>query len=85
VAFGSKYRDLTIAGAIKKYAPPGENNTEAYISDVEKRTGLNRGIVLNTFSDAQKADYLNALRAHEGFSPGISNTGYYNPFGRWGG
>jgi hypothetical protein len=83
-ALGPKYQNLTIGDAIKEYAPAKENDTEAYISDVEKRTGLDRGTVLNTFNDAQRADYLNALRAHEGFKPGTSSMAYYNPFGRWG-
>ena len=83
-ALGPKYQNLTIGKAIEKYAPPKENDTEAYISDVEKRTGLGRGTVLNTFNDAQRADYLNALREHEGFKPGTSSVAYYYPFGRWG-
>jgi hypothetical protein len=73
-----------LGDAITKYAPPKENDTGAYISDVEKRTGLDRGTVLNTLNDAQRADYLNALRAHEGFKPGTSSVAYYSPFGRWG-
>jgi hypothetical protein len=83
-ALGSKYQNLAIGAAIEKYAPPKENDTEAYLSDVEKRTGLDRGTILNTLNEAQRTDYLNALRAHEGFKPGTSSVAYYNPFGRWG-
>lgn len=84
LAFGPQYQNLSIGDAIKRYAPPNENDTENYISDVEKRTGLDRGTILNTLNSGQRADYLNALRIHEGFRPGTSSTAYYNPFGHWG-
>lgn len=32
----------TISDLIAHYAPPGENNTESYISFVERETGINR-------------------------------------------
>lgn len=36
------YGKSTIADLIHVWAPPSENNTEAYISAVEKKTGFNR-------------------------------------------
>jgi hypothetical protein len=84
LVFGPAYRNLTIAQAINKYAPASENDTEAYISDVERRAGLDRATVLNTLNGGQRADILGAIRAHEGVTPGTSSMAYYNPFGRWG-
>lgn len=79
--FGPNYKGLTIGDAIKKYAPATENNTEAYLADIERRTGLNRSMSVGGLSDAQRASYADAIRAHEGFRPGISRMGYYNLFG----
>ncbi|MFQ3578567.1 MAG: hypothetical protein SNJ71_00320 [Bacteroidales bacterium] len=36
----------TIAKIIQFYAPPTENNTEAYIASVERKTGINRNTYL---------------------------------------
>ena len=35
-----KYRLYTIRGIVSKWAPPGENNTEAYIRNVSRLTGI---------------------------------------------
>ena len=35
-----KYRLYTIRGIVSKWAPPGENNTEAYIRNVARLTGI---------------------------------------------
>lgn len=38
--------ESTLEDLIKVYAPPSENNTEAYIKDIEETTHLNRKIKL---------------------------------------
>ena len=35
-----KYRLYTIRGIVQRWAPPGENNTEAYIRNVSRLTGI---------------------------------------------
>ena len=35
-----KYRLYTIRGIVSRWAPPGENNTEAYIANVCRLTGI---------------------------------------------
>ena len=35
-----KYRFYTIRTIIRRWAPPGENNTEAYIANVSRLTGI---------------------------------------------
>ena len=35
-----KYRLYTIRGIVSRWAPPGENNTEAYIANVSRLTGI---------------------------------------------
>jgi hypothetical protein len=82
VLFGPNYRDLSISDTLYKYAPPSDNNdTEAYIADVTRRSGLDRSMILNTFTDAQRAAYANAVRNHEGIKTGNSAMAYYSPFG----
>jgi hypothetical protein len=85
--FAPKYGNLTIAermagnGTLKGYAPSSENDTEAYISDIERRTGLDRSTVLNSLSNTQRAAFVGAIQAREGLKPGFSSTAYYNLFG----
>ena len=43
------YTGLTIAQTIYKYAPPSENNTEAYISNVCEWTNLTRNTLIDRF------------------------------------
>ena len=39
--YGSKHKVKTLREVISRYAPPSENDTEAYIKNVSQRTGLN--------------------------------------------
>lgn len=42
-----KYSLITIRMMIMRYAPPNENDTEAYIAAVSKRTGIGAGEVID--------------------------------------
>jgi hypothetical protein len=77
----SKFFNQSIADTMNHYADPQHNDTGAYIADIEQRTGLDRSTILNSMSDQQRADFLNAIRAHENTTPGDSSTSIYNPFG----
>jgi hypothetical protein len=41
------YGTLTVAQAIAKYAPPSENDTEAYIREVVKLTGISSNTIVS--------------------------------------
>jgi hypothetical protein len=56
---------MTEEAMIKKYAPSNENNTEAYISDVEKRTGIKRGEELKWDDPDVRSKVESAMIQHE--------------------
>lgn len=55
----------TIAKMISRYAPPIENNTEAYISRVCQQTGIDRDQRLNTLNSVQMIPIVSAISAVE--------------------
>lgn len=55
----------TIAKMISRYAPPFENNTEAYISRVCQQTGIDRDQSLNTLNSVQMIPIVSAISAVE--------------------
>ncbi len=55
----------TIAKMIARYAPPSENNTEAYISRVCRSTGIDRDTPLDTLSADQMIPIVCAISAVE--------------------
>jgi hypothetical protein len=56
----------TIESIIGKWAPPKENNTGAYISDVAKRTGFGAKQRLNLDDAATVAPLISSIIKHEG-------------------
>lgn len=70
LVFGPKYISLSIRDAISKYAPPSENNTEAYIKSVVKATGATDQTPLQKLDDQQKDKLLQAISRMEGFKVG---------------
>lgn len=65
----------TIRGIVSKYAPPEENDTEAYIADVAKRTGFSENKKLNLSDPNTMSELISAMTRHEnknsGYTPGI--------------
>lgn len=60
------FHDLrTIEAIIHKYAPNNENDPEAYIADVVKRTGFARNERLQLFDYATLDRFLRAIVWHE--------------------
>lgn len=55
----------TIAKMIARYAPPSENNTEAYISRVCRSTGIDRDTTLDTQNSEQMIPIVCAISAVE--------------------
>lgn len=55
----------TIAKMISRYAPPSENNTEAYISRLCRATGFERDMPLDTLDAEQMVPVVCAISAVE--------------------
>jgi len=55
----------TIAKMISRYAPPSENNTEAYISRLCRATGFERDMPLDTLNAEQMVPVVCAISAVE--------------------
>lgn len=70
----SAYRNLSIRQAISKYAPPSENNTEAYISTVTKALGVPDSTSLSSLSSAQQAALIKSIEGVEGYVTGKVET-----------
>ena len=67
---GNSYKNLTIANAISRYAPPTENNTVAYQRSIERLTGLSINRKISDLSDSELDKVVNAIRQIEGWKPG---------------
>jgi hypothetical protein len=66
-----KYRQLTIASAIYKWAPPSDhNNTKSYQRKLSNMTGLSLSKRLNTLTPAELDKVANAIKIIEGWKPG---------------
>ena len=53
-----KSRDLTIEQFVTKYAPPTENNTEEYITQMEGQFGLPRNTSINNIDSSDMAQFI---------------------------
>lgn len=67
---------ITVAQAIAKWAPPNENNTQQYISQVAEGTGINPGMPMaEVLKDpAMAAQFVDAMTRKEkgGLPPGVT-------------
>lgn len=62
-----KYKDKTIRETIEKYAPPSQNNTEKYISDVCKLTGVKETTKTGDLSEDKLEKLIDAIERIEGY------------------
>jgi len=67
---GSKYKDLSLRDAIYRYAPPSENNSEAYLSQILKATGANQNTRMADLDTKQREALLAQMKQHEGWKEG---------------
>lgn len=75
----SSYKDKTIAEAINRYAPPSENNTNAYIGGITSSLGVPANTRLSSLSPAQRSAMLDAMERIEGFRVGtVQSSGAPN-------
>ena len=63
--YRKRYGLNTIRGMISRYAPPSENNTEAYIARVEKSSKIGRHTPLDTLQEEQMVPIVCAMSAVE--------------------
>lgn len=68
----NSYRDLTIANAISRYAPPSENDTAAYQARIARETGLDMSRRMRDLGDDEIMRVVNTIRRQEGWTPGRS-------------
>ena len=69
--FGTNsYKDLTLTGAINRYAPSFENNTSAYISNVAEAAGVSPSTKMSNIPSPARTKILDAFERQEGFRPG---------------
>lgn len=68
-----KYRNKSIAGMLKKYAPPSTNDTQSYINAVSKESGIPSSTVISRLSPSQFDNLVKAMVHHEGFKVGAVN------------
>jgi LysM repeat protein len=66
-----KYNQYTIPESLEIYAPRSENDTDAYIEHIIKKTGLPRDKPLSSFTDAQLDDMMDSMESKEGFNAKI--------------
>ena len=58
--------ESSIRSAMTSYAPPQENDTEAYIAQVAKAMGVPDSTKIKDLNGGQKAAWLDAITKHEG-------------------
>src|SRR5262249_55476263 len=69
----SRYGHSTIAQTIERYAPPSENNTQAYIQHLGEATGIDvHGPTINQLTPDQFTSLLNAMHREEGIRAGTT-------------
>ncbi|OWT62023.1 hypothetical protein [Candidimonas nitroreducens] len=61
----------TLSGIIKKWAPPNENNTQAYIQDVSQRLGLSPAQKIDLSSPAVRQAIATGIMLHENGANGV--------------
>ena len=67
------YRNRTILGAINRYAPPFENDTNMYASSVASAVGVSLDTPISSLNAAQREAMLDAMEEVEGFRAGTIN------------
>ena len=65
-----RYRNLSLKAAIFKYAPPHENNTTKYQSDLKKYTGLDINRKLRDLNAEELERVAQTIKRLEGWKPG---------------
>ena len=67
---GENYRNLTLKSAVFKYAPPHENDTRKYQSDIKRLTGLDLNRKLCDLNEEEFERVVKTIKQIEGWVPG---------------
>lgn len=62
-----KYNNYSLKDALYIYAPPNENDTEAYIAYLIKHTGFNQSTILSSLDDKGIDKLMDAMERKEGY------------------
>jgi hypothetical protein len=65
----------TISGVISKWAPPNENDTQAYIKDVSQRLGISPNQKIDLSNPLQRQALSTAISLHENGPAGVFGGG----------
>lgn len=68
------YSNLSIGDAIARYAPPNENNVEAYHNAIRQQTGLDINRTISDLNDSELDQVVGAIRHQEGWTEGSETT-----------
>ena len=66
------YIALTIEQAMERYAPPSENDTNAYTNFISTRVGVNSSTQMSDLTSDQLAAFVDAIYHFEGGTPGTT-------------
>jgi hypothetical protein len=66
------YQQLTIEGAMERYAPPAENNTAAYVLFITQRLGLAASTQMSDLTPDQLDSFAAAINSYEGGAAGTT-------------
>lgn len=71
-----RYQQLTIEGAIERFAPPADNNPNNanYVALIESRTGLPASTDMSSLTPTQLESVARAIDGFEGGHPGTTYT-----------
>jgi hypothetical protein len=66
----ASYITLTIEQAMMRYAPPSENNTDAYTKFISSKVGVDPSTVMSGLTADQLLSFVNAIYHYEGGTAG---------------
>jgi uncharacterized membrane protein YgcG len=66
------YQGLTIEQAMERYAPPSENDTDAYTSFIADNVGVDPSTQMSDLTPGQLSSFANAIQTYEGNTPGTT-------------
>ena len=62
-----KYKDDTLAQMMEQYAPRSENDTDAYLDYLTKKSGTDKGAVIGKLSQNDLDALMDAMESYEGY------------------
>jgi len=66
------YQGLTIEQAMERYAPPSENDTDAYTAFTAGNVGVDPSTPMSALTSDQMASFGNSIQTYEGNTAGTT-------------